>query len=308
MYRVLVPLDGSKFGEQALIAANALADCGSVELKLLHAVDFLHDVQPGNQDEAWLHGDAASDASAYLENCAARVEHDAAPVSTAIAEGAPADIIQEEARRWNADLIVMSTHGFGAFDRAWLGSVADAVVRNTGTPVVLVRAGQDGSNVRTRFAHILIALDGSALAEQSIQHALTLAAQSGARLTLLRVVQPVVVVPDYASPLQPPVAPEVIVQLRQQQAQDYLTGVAESLRAEVSDLRAEVILAGNSDALEIIEYARAHDVDLIALATHGRSGLKRLVLGSVADKVIRGAPVPVLVIRPDGEPGQRDSL
>jgi nucleotide-binding universal stress UspA family protein len=306
VYRVLVPLDGSKFGEQALTAANALADCANVELKLVHAVDFLHEAQAGTENESWLHGAAASDASAYLETCAARVEHDS--VSTAIAEGSPADIIQEEARDWNADLIVMSTHGFGAFDRAWLGSVADEVVRNTGTPVVLVRAGQNGSSAQTRFAHILIALDGSPLAEQSIPHALKLAGQSGARLTLLRVVQPVVVIPDYASPLQPPVFPESIVQLRQQQARDYITRVAESLRGELADVRAEVTVAANSDALEIIEYARAHDVDLIALATHGRSGLKRLVLGSVADKVIRGAPVPVLVIRPDGEPEQQQSL
>jgi nucleotide-binding universal stress UspA family protein len=88
------------------------------------------------------------------------------------------------------------------------------------------------------------------------------------------------------------------VETRSGEAEDYVSGLAMSVDPQLKDVAADVVVAELSDAAEILKYAAAHAVDVIALATHGRSGLRRLILGSVADKLIRGADVPVLVLRP----------
>jgi nucleotide-binding universal stress UspA family protein len=220
-----------------------------------------------------------------------------------VLEGSPAEKIQDEVTSWKADLIVMATHGHGAFDRAWIGSVADALVRESRTPVVLVRADAAKSKMDTpsAFKHVLIPLDGSRLAEQAIEPAVRFTRCSKARLTLLRVVHPIAIVSEpFGSTVVMPPIPEPVIIDRQQDARDYVTRIAHSLASKVEQVTGDIVLAKSSEAAEIIEYAKAHEVDLIALATHGRSGLKRLVLGSVADKLIRGSPVPVLVVRPSG--------
>src|SRR5262245_52512690 len=145
MYRIVVPLDGSRFGEQALSSAVRLAQCAAGELKLVHVLDFLSFVElPKTPDETLLHADAKSAAEEYLEHCREDgMKASDVPTSTTLLEGVSAERIQEASRDWKADLIVMSTHGHGAFDRAWIGSVADAVVRESSTPVVLIRVSED---------------------------------------------------------------------------------------------------------------------------------------------------------------------
>jgi nucleotide-binding universal stress UspA family protein len=305
MYRILVPLDGSRFAEQALPIACGLARCANAELELMHVLDFVHEV-PGvdTPDEEWLHTTARNDADRYLEHCGsgARKSSQVATHSTVL-EGSPAEKIQDEAARWKADLIVMATHGHGAFDRAWIGSVADALVRESRTPVVLVRAGAKKSKMKMpgSFKHVLVPLDGSRLAEQAIEPAVRFTRCSKARLTLLRVVRPIAIVSEAfeSTVVMPPISESVIID-RQQDARDYVTRITHSLEPKVDEVAGDVVVAESSEAAEIMKYAKAHEVDLIALATHGRSGLKRLVLGSVADKLIRGSPVPVLVVRPSG--------
>jgi nucleotide-binding universal stress UspA family protein len=193
MYRILVPLDGSRAAEQALPAACALARCANAELKLVHVVDLVHEVpSQDTPDEQWLHATARSDAERYLEQCNVQVKKGAAaPAHTVVVEGSPFDRIQEEARSWNADLIVMATHGHGAFDRAWLGSVADALARDSKTPVMLIRVAKDRDSMVApeSFRHVLIPLDGSRLAEHAIEPAVRFTRCNNARITLLRVVR-----------------------------------------------------------------------------------------------------------------------
>jgi nucleotide-binding universal stress UspA family protein len=301
-YRILVPLDGSRFAERALPTAYALARCANAELKLLHVLDFIHLVTGvESSDEVWLRTTARNDAERYLDSCGERLEKAAVPARCAVAEGEPAEKIREEAEHWGADLIVMATHGHGAFDRAWLGSVADALVRESATPVVLVRvAEQPSAALESRaLRHVLIPLDGSALAEQAIEPAVRFTRCSNARLTLLRVVRPAPVMIESVAATLPPQINRALIE-QEQRARDYLTRIADSLKSRVEQISADVVTGKLSDAAEIIAYAEQHDVDLIALATHARSGIKRVVLGSVADKLIRGSPVPVLVVRPHG--------
>ena len=299
MDRILVPLDGSRLAEQALGPALLLARNEAVHVRLVHVLDFLH-VFPDcdTQEEAQLHACARDDAQAYFERLALMHKDELAhALSSTILDGSAIPAILQESRSWQADLLVMSTHGYGPVDRAWLGSVTDALIRESNIPIFVVRASetQPDTTPSEPVRHILIPLDGSAPAEQILAPAGALAQLTGARVTLLRVVHP------WVRAIRPMAAAKPLPELREKEiarrrteARDYLARIAQRMdRASV-----DTVVAETSDAGEINKYIEQHAIDLVALATHGRSGLKRIALGSVADKLIRGASVPVLVVRP----------
>ncbi len=195
----------------------------------------------------------------------------------------------------------MTTHGRGPLRRLLLGSVADQVVRRSAAPVLLVRPREipTGPTPEPFVEGVLVPRDGSALAEQALGPALDLARVMEARCTLLRVVES----GDAPSPPAPggigifeiPAAWE---------ARAYLRQVAGRLREEGVPVQTRVVVARRA-AEAIREQAR--DGDLIALATHGRGGVRRMLLGSVADEVVRGGSAPVLVCRPSAERRQEVS-
>jgi nucleotide-binding universal stress UspA family protein len=200
------------------------------------------------------------------------------------------------------DLVVMTTHGRGPFSRFWLGSVADEFLRRAPVPVLLVRPQETKPDLGREPAlrHVLVPLDGSPLAEQILGPAVSLGSLTRADYTLLRVVPPpmfgVYDAGGFAiSPVEEPSLEE-----QRSHAEAYLDKVAERLRAKSLPVRTQVIV-GRQPSEAILEEAQTQAIDLIALATHGLQGLQRLLLGSVADKVIRGASIPVLVYRPTGK-------
>jgi nucleotide-binding universal stress UspA family protein len=143
-----------------------------------------------------------------------------------------------------------------------------------------------------------VPLDGSPLAEEALDAGAALARIWDTELTLLQVVPPVLPSPDLALPV-PTAYDEELTEMCRTQAQDYLNDVVEDIHAQ--GLRATgVAVVGWSAVDSILEVARPEHIALIVLATHGRGGLRRLALGSVADKLVRGADVPVLVYRPAG--------
>lgn len=145
------------------------------------------------------------------------------------------------------------------------------------------------------YRHILVPLDGSALAEQVLPHVHALAANEGTtKITLLRAVPPIFATSvDYSGMLA--TTTEVITQM-EQEALDYLQHIAKQFQSEGYEVHTEISSLPPAEA--IIEYAENHNIDLIVIATHGRSGLSRWVFGSVTQKVVQVAPTPVLVIRP----------
>ncbi|WP_322815886.1 universal stress protein [Chloroflexus sp.] len=145
------------------------------------------------------------------------------------------------------------------------------------------------------YRHILVPLDGSALAEQVLPHVHALAANEGTtKITLLRAVPPIFTTSvDYSGMLA--TTTEAITQM-EQEALDYLNHIAKQFQSEGYQVHTEISALPPAEA--IIEYAANHNVDLIVIATHGRSGLSRWVFGSVTQKVVQVAPTPVLVIRP----------
>ncbi len=145
------------------------------------------------------------------------------------------------------------------------------------------------------YHHILVPLDGSALAEQVLPHVHALAAREGtSKITLLRAVPPIFTTSvDYSGLLA--TTADAITTL-EQEALEYLDQIARQFQSEGYQVHAEISALPPAEA--IIEYAENHDVDLIVIATHGRSGISRWVFGSVTQKVVQAAPTPVLVIRP----------
>jgi nucleotide-binding universal stress UspA family protein len=282
MFRnLLVPLDRSACAEHALPLAVSIAARAGARLDLVQVHELYAFADPAS---AWGPYDPAQDrdwkekerlylaATANWVSALARVE-----ATSEVLSGLVDEALLQRAGVGPADLIVLATHGRGRVSRFFLGSVADELLRHATVPLLIVR-GRDAQPAmvpETVLENVLIALDGSPLAEQVLSPALDLARLMDARCTLLRVVTPA----------------------EAAQAEAYLDETAARLRTDWSKLTTRVVVA--RDAAEaILEQARERGHDLIALATHGRGGARRLLLGSVADKVIRGFSVPVLVYRP----------
>ncbi len=310
MYRsILVPLDGSDFGEHALPLALSLAHRLGAALQVLRVHEPIWGVYGefgGYYDETTDRAMQQRDRE-YLDAVVQRLATVAdIPLSSVLLDGPVAVMIDRHAAATKADLLVMTTHGRGPLARFWLGSVADALVRQASIPILLVQPKEapldlaQGPIVR----RILIPLDGSELAEQVLEPALALGTGSQAEYTLLRVVKPMTPVSyDPASGRVSGLRESLLRQLqamdRQQwtEAQEYLERLAERLRARSVTVQARAV-SHEQPAAAILDDAQKNAIDLIAMATRGRGGLKRLLLGSVADKVMRGAATPILVYRP----------
>lgn len=200
-----------------------------------------------------------------------------------------------------ADLLVMGTHGRTGIARFMLGSVTEKVVRAVPCPVLTVRhpevrvempwggvlAGWRKLRETARVQRILIPLDGSALAESVLPAVRELARPFRAALTLIRVIPPY---------LSPSVRPEEKVSAMDRAEVDaYLLTKQQAFQE--AGMGVEIVVRVGDPAQEILDCAEAGEVDVIALATHGRSGLNRWLLGSVAEKVLRGSAIPVLLYR-----------
>jgi nucleotide-binding universal stress UspA family protein len=218
--------------------------------------------------------------------------------------GAVADALVDYADDIAADLVVMTTHGRGGLSRLWLGSVAEDVIREVTKPVLLVRPGESpagstaGPVAPRDLRRVLIALDGSSLAETVLEPALDVAGEN-AECVLVRVVEPITAISLASLGGVAAAAPDRWDR-QVGDVGDYLESVAASLRARGLSTRTHVTVHTQA-ARAILEYAREIEADIVAMATHGRSGLRRLVMGSVADKVLRGAETAVLLYRPPAE-------
>jgi nucleotide-binding universal stress UspA family protein len=237
----------------------------------------------------------------YLRAVQARLREGGTRLSSTVTlTGLPGPALARYVRELGIDLVVMATHGRGGIRRAWLGSVADYLIHNLEVPVLLVRPREGGPlpDQPPGAGQILVPLDGSPLAEEALEAASELARTWDAELTLLQVVRPVLLSADPTLPL-PSAYDEELTAILRTQAQDYVDEIVERMNDE--GVRATgVAIVGWNTVDSILEVARPERIALVVLATHGRGGLRRLALGSVADKLVRGADVPVMVYRPGG--------
>ncbi len=289
---ILVPVDGSPLGERALSLAIPIAKQHGARLTLLHVHEPLlptTSVAGGApvRDPA-LDRHLRADRDKYVARLAKKLRRETAlAIEAEIREGPVAETIDTFARQTAVELIVMSTHGRGGFGRFWLGSVADGLLRRVAIPLLLVRAGRGRRSKATApplFSRILVPLDGSPLAEQAIAESQRLVGSAPTHLTLAHVVHPALVA---ATMIGAPEGDQVARVL-------YLEPLAEQLRSATLTVSTELVPHTNV-ARALLTLANGDGADLIALASRGQGGIQRLVLGSVADKLIRSADQPVLV-------------
>lgn len=300
---ILVPLDGSPLAEQALPLAAHIAQRAGSKLRLVLAHQLPSAPVDSLAAKLFTSIELATRKSerSYLRGIQARLREGGTRLSSAVTlTGKAGPELARYVRELGIDLVVMATHGRGGIRRAWLGSVADHLIRTLDVPVLLVRP-QEGKAAPDRppgVGPILVPLDGSPLAEAALDAAVALARIWDAEVTLLQVVRPVLLSADPALP-RPSAYDEDLTASCRQQAQDYLDDIVERMRGQGLRATGVAVVAWNA-AEAILEVARPERVSIVALATHGRGGLRRLVLGSVADKLVRGADVPLLVYRPTG--------
>jgi nucleotide-binding universal stress UspA family protein len=296
---IIVPLDRSGFAEEALALARDVAARlhQSLELTLVHAVvPMLPENALGAPD---LDAQALREEQAYLQQLARRLSEEAGVAATpVILDGPVAPTLIAHARSRKAQLVVMTTHGRGGVSRFFLGSVADRLVRELHCPLLLVHAGNPLAPLPAGDQRrILIPLDGSALAESVIDQVLAVFGREKVTLQLVQIVAPqrdVFLGGDAPLTTPRPMEKSLLA------ANRYLHAVAVRLRQTGLKVRAEVRI-DHSVAHAILKYAESRQSELIAVATHGLGGFERLLLGSVADKLLRGARVPLLVWNPPAE-------
>jgi nucleotide-binding universal stress UspA family protein len=311
--KLLVPLDRSPLAEQAIGQAAAIARAAHASIDIV----LVHEPLPfaGFGDAPW-NAEERKYEDKYLETIADEISTGATvPITHNVMRGEPVEMIYTRACDIDADLIVMTSHGRTGLNRAWLGSVAHGVLRRSVVPVLMLRPMEgktDRKAAHHLFKHILVPLDGSAFSADILSHATALAQCSGARVTLLRVVRPVpmVTVDIDMSIAYPPMIPDAaLTDQLVDKANAEIADVARQIRhGGYADVDAEVVVANNV-AHAIIDFALGHSVDAIAMSTHGR-GASRLLMGSVADKVVRASGLPMLLIRPVGvgdEPAAKES-
>lgn len=308
MFRLIqVPLDGSSFAEHALPLAVGLAQRDRATLQVVRvyvpiadAYLYRHGPSLANLDRE-LMDHACDSLDAIVTSIAESTGFRATPVPL---RGPVAETIVQHASTSGADLLIMTTQGRGPLTRFWFGSVADSLVRKTSIPILFVRPQEEMPDFSQQPAvrHVLIALDGSQLAEQALEPAMSLGNAGEGEYTLLRVV-PAIIPAAYDS-----TSGRVNVGLRtswhqqlndlkrqlEGEAQDYLEQLAERLRAKSLNVHTRV-MSHEQPATAILDTASSLSTDAIALTTRGQGGLNRLLLGSVADKVLRGATMPVLI-------------
>ena len=281
-HRILIPLDGSELSERALPLAADIARRTGASLTLASVIDA--------------EADAAQSASEkYLIDVAGRLEGAGLEISTVTLTGDPAEEIVGHAEREEIDLIAMATRGRSGLVRGLLGSVTDRVIHGTTVPVLIVRpetAAELGGEA-PNIGQVVVPLDGSEFAEAALPLGQALAKALSARIVLMRSVRYPVA---YSAAADPPVEPAEVVSVEEleQDARDYLAPVSE--RVESDGLPVETRVGSGHPRGQLVALAEEFPESIIVMTTHGASGIKRWVLGSVADGVIRTAPVPTLII------------
>jgi len=306
MYRkILVPLDQSRFAESALPAALSLAERSGGELHLVTVVSTLPPMAFSAPDDAGGPGwfdEGRRRGSAYLEDVAARIQDAGATceVLTKVLSGAPVRMLREWILKTGIDQIVMTTHGRGFVKRLWLGSVADGLIRDAPCPILLWRPGSASSDegvdlkARPGLRRILVPLDGSETSGAIVPWVSRLAGLYGIPVTLASVVVPPAGIGS--SYLPHAAEAEVYRAPERSHLENYLRSTGEQLGDQGIEVDTRVLTGGGA-ADEILALASDIGADLVALSTHGRGGVARMVVGSVADKVIRGSESHVLVHR-----------
>jgi nucleotide-binding universal stress UspA family protein len=315
MKTILVPLDGSALAEQALPYVRTLALLLGARVRLLNViVDDQHEglmaegiaasygvidplaTQREREREHRSLTTLTHHAEGYLDSHAALLRGQGIDTEIEVRCGPAADVIIEVAAGLDSSMIAIATHGYSGLRRWALGSVTDRVVHATATPVFVVRGAKPAPLDPVAFKRVMVPLDGSPLAAQALPLAADLAERARAELLLMQAVEVSIAAYPSIAPLgRPDMMPSEVLRMLHDRASQQLDEQAATLRDRGLPVATHV--ATGHVAEVIVDEATRQSVDLLVMATHGYSGLKRWALGSVTDKVLHAAATPLLLVR-----------
>ncbi len=299
MYKeILVPLDGSELAEVALPYAEQLAG------RLGSAVTLVHVCESSDEKYSHMHQlyieKMVEEVKSHAEKQLDKDKAKAVKVKSAVLTGHPAEQIVDYADSKNIGLIIMATHGWSGIRRWVLGNVAAKVARATKRPVVLIRAKGAKPDVRKKsiLNKVLVPLDGSEESEAVLPYIEQLAPRLDSEVILLQVVAPGYFA--YSVPGETVQMYHTAEELETltTEAANYLEKTADKLKEKGINAGYEVGVGAAAD--EIINLADKMRTDIVAMSTHGRSGISRWAFGSTADKVLHAGNTPVMLVRSPG--------
>jgi nucleotide-binding universal stress UspA family protein len=311
--KILVPLDGSEHSRKIVGWATGLAGALNAEIILLSVIDpeeieileattRVSEQEPGGSPRtpSDVIDDAISQSEQDLQVEADRIKAAGVVAKISVGAGSPAEVIVSEAHAREVDVIAMATRRESALARGVLGSVTDRVLHSTATPIFTLYPGEihEFDDTSGGPARVIVPLDGSTLAETAVQPAVEIAKAAKAEIVFTEVLRlPFFGVGvagieygagDYAG--------DFGIDSQKQEINEYLSGFIKD--AEAAGLTASANIRTGSPSQQIVDEAAEHENSIVVMGSHGSGGLKRWVVGSVADKVIRSAQRPVLVIPP----------
>jgi nucleotide-binding universal stress UspA family protein len=283
---VLFPTDGSDGADVAFDHVLDVADGHDATVHVLNVADTTQD------SVLRMQGDVVDvlerEGSDLVEEAAERARARGLDTVTEVRQGPPDETILEYARTREVDLVTMPVHGEGSIKRFLLGSTTDRVVRGSTIPVLTIRPTAE-TPIEYPYSDVLVPTDGSGCATAAIDLGSDLAVAEGAALHLLCVVQDTGLGVDFQSS-------DLAGQLDDRAGDIVEEAARTATEAGVGTVH-QAVEHGSAIADGILSYVENDGVDLVVVGTHGRTGLDRYVIGSVAEKLVRSAPVPVLTVR-----------
>jgi nucleotide-binding universal stress UspA family protein len=286
--KLLVPLDGSELGEMALVYAKELAIALNYEVQLAFVAE--------RRDNETLHVYRI-----YLEKVAERLRtqvkrtNSESDIKAVVIDGEPATALIEYAEKEGIDLIIMMSHGRSGIMRWAIGGTASKIIQRCQIPVLLVRASQALSKRRPVqvFKKILVPLDGSSIGEAALSYVKTIVKALNCELILLRVVEIVQRVHTVGG-LDHFIYSEQQIERMKDEALKYLG----KIRQQFDKGNVKIILRTGDPAQEIIRLSAEENINVVAMSSHGKSGIMRWVMGSVSSKILQAGETPLLLVHP----------
>ena len=296
--KLIIPLDRSRLSEAILPYARLIAKAFRCPVNLLHVIDPETIKALGHPGRGLFLDVVEADLRKYAKdylNTVSKSFDNPSSMSCSIEVGNPADVILDISSRTPKALVAMSTNGRSGIKRWYIGSVADKVLHACTNPMLLVKGSDDGQSHdgTASIKRLLLPLDGSPVAELALPHAVALAKTLNAELDLMRVYTALTHA-DYGERFIPNY--DAMGETLKHEARGYLAEQASILEQEGFRNVKCIVQEGDAGA-EIIDVAHKTKENLVAMCSHGRTGIGRWVLGGTTDRVVRYSEDPVLVIR-----------
>ncbi|MFB6206827.1 MAG: universal stress protein [Haloglomus sp.] len=282
---ILVAVDGSDSAEAAARAAVRFADAFDADISGVSAIQK-HDISLLSDSETELELDEA--AAGAVEDLESRAADAGVACRTVVARGAAHEVISAYTDQLDADLVAMGTHGRTGLDRLLLGSVAERTLRTSDVPVFVTPENAGAPTIDS----VLVPTDGSDTAVRAADHGIAVARRFDATVHVVSAVDVRTISAAYETG---PAIPEIVAKLESDHRAAVDTVVE---RAEAHDLDVATAVPQGPPARLLREYADEEDVDLVAMGTHGRSGLERHLIGSTTERLVRTSPAPVVAVPP----------